>query len=241
MGAALPELPRRWLSIELPGHRPHERARTYSAFDYAQLPFIGRELDPDLHWLKSEAVVSGSLGESDPERREGSLTRARLESLVALRKAPLPPAFAAFLDLPDARSRVRSCTACYVDLADHVVPVAEGGLLVHFLVDSQWLLHWLLFIGPAGEEAVVVTPSPLGYTGFSEVAGVFDPARAAIAPAEGWLEDGSATVCADSFSEFLYRFWIENEIWFALARDDRLLTAEEAAYAGHYSRADDSG
>jgi len=23
-------------------------------------------------------------------------------------------------------------------------------------------------------------------------------------------------VCADSFAEFLYRFWIENEIWYAL-------------------------
>jgi len=25
--------------------------------------------------------------------------------------------------------------------------------------------------------------------------------------------------CAPSFSEFLYRFWIENEIWFALEDD----------------------
>jgi hypothetical protein len=238
VGAALPELPRAWLSIELPGFRPH--AGTYSVFDYAQLPPIDRELDPDLEWLMSEAVLSGSLAEIDPERHEGSLTNGRLESLLVLRKVPLPPAFGAFLAMPDARSRVRSCTDCYVDLADHAVPVAGGGLLVHFLVDSQWLLHWLVFVGPAGEKAVVVTTSPFGYAGLSEGAGVFDPPRAAIPPVDGWLEDGSAAVCADSFSEFLYRFWIENEIWFALAQDERPLTTEEAAYAGHYSRAHDS-
>jgi hypothetical protein len=37
-------------------------------------------------------------------------------------------------------------------------------------------------------------------------------------------------VCADTFAEFLCRFWIENKIFFAL-RDDRPLPPAAAAYA----------
>ena len=37
-------------------------------------------------------------------------------------------------------------------------------------------------------------------------------------------------VCADSFAEFLYRFWIENEIFFA-QQESRPLSPAAAAYA----------
>jgi hypothetical protein len=45
--------------------------------------------------------------------------------------------------------------------------------------------------------------------------------------------DGSKVnleICADSFTEFLYRFWIENEIWYRL-HDSRALAQEAAPYA----------
>ena len=40
--------------------------------------------------------------------------------------------------------------------------------------------------------------------------------------------------CSPSFSEFLFRFWIENEIWYALEWDTtrRPLTDLERAYLG---------
>jgi hypothetical protein len=43
--------------------------------------------------------------------------------------------------------------------------------------------------------------------------------------------------CASSFSEFLYRFWIENEIWYSLIDDDsqRPLKTFEQAYVNHYA------
>ena len=41
--------------------------------------------------------------------------------------------------------------------------------------------------------------------------------------------------CAASFSEFLYRFWIENEIWYAVEYDKRPLEPLEVDYVNHYA------
>jgi len=42
--------------------------------------------------------------------------------------------------------------------------------------------------------------------------------------------------CAPSFKEFVYRFWLENEIWFTLIDKDRSLTSTEQSYLKHYSK-----
>jgi hypothetical protein len=143
----------------------------------------------------------------------------------------LPRSFVAFIESKDARARIRSCTDCYLDLADRVVPVQGGGTLIHFLSDSQWVLHWLLYVGPAGSEAVVVTDRPLGFDWAGdeeEPVRLFDPASV------------RAGVCAETFSEFLYRFWIENEIWFSLASPNgelQPLSSEAQDYVEHYEQA----
>ena len=101
---------------------------------------------------------------------------------------------------------------------------APEGLLIHFLSDQQWVLHWLLYVGDDGTEAVIATGMPYGFDGEapSTLGGRPDPA-----------EELVTIVCAETFNEFLYRFWIENEIWFAL-RDGEPLTAEQRRYAEHY-------
>jgi hypothetical protein len=43
-------------------------------------------------------------------------------------------------------------------------------------------------------------------------------------------------ICAQSFEEFLYRFWLENCIWFVLTDKHRQLTDEEENYLRHYIR-----
>jgi hypothetical protein len=99
------------------------------------------------------------------------------------------------------------------------------------LSDSQWALHWLIFAGTNGREAVVVTDAPLGFElgegeDDKETVRTFDPSG------------GNAGVCAETFSEFLYRFWIENEIWFKLADPDAKpepLSDEQRRYVEHYS------
>lgn len=225
---ALPTLPRAWWSTDLPGFREHPQAfATYSAFDYAALPPIRRPLDPDLHWLSEQPVVARSLGDVDPgdavpERRA---TAAELQDLMAGRKIALPPTFRAFVTDAEPRKRVRSATLCYLDLGEFVVDVEGGGSMLHFLSDQQWILHWLLFVGDDGSEAVVVSETPLGLEADEQRFARFDPTTDA------------ATVCSESFSEFLYRFWIDNEIYFKTARtarDEPPLTDEQRRYAEHF-------
>ena len=113
------------------------------------------------------------------------------------------------------------------DLGDFAAPVVRGGQLVHFLSDQQWVSHWLLYSGTDGSEAVVVTERPLGVEADEDSPRTFERELDPSASSE-------AAVCAESFAEFLYRFWIENEIWFAHADEGRPLTDEQRRYAEHY-------
>lgn len=223
---AVRDLPRMWPCIELPGCRdaPSDYA-TYGAWPVDELPPIARPLDDDLEWLHTQPRVPDSLAESpaspDPSR---PATSEELRRLLGEQQLAFPRAFTAFICDQEPRSRVRSATACYLDLADSIVPAVDGGYLVHFLSDQQWVLHWLLYVR-AGAEAVIATETPYGFHGEAPTA--FEPVSDA------------AVVCAESFLEFLYRFWIENEIWFALADPDgeqRPLKEEERRYVEHYRR-----
>jgi hypothetical protein len=222
----LASLPRWWLGLELQGYRPEpEGGGTYSAFRYADLPPPVPGLDDDLGWLLEAPPVPESLAEEpagrhpDPER---PATPHQLEELVGETSLRLPRSFQTFVASDDPRSRVRSATCCYLDLGEMLVPAGERGALVHFLSDQQWVLHWLLYCDADGGECVVVTDVPFGFHGYDEPVPDSDPGG------------NDSAVCAESFSEFLYRFWIENEIWFAL-EEARPLTGAEQAYVDHYA------
>ncbi|HEY7018079.1 MAG TPA: hypothetical protein VH297_06385, partial [Gaiellaceae bacterium] len=157
-------LPRRWWMVDLPGYRPHtEDFRTYSGFDYDSLPPIPSELDGDLAWLSEKPVVPQSLAEPESydARAERPATGERLADLTGSVALVLPDSFRAFISSRELQRRVRSCTYSYLDLGTFVVP-GEGGSLIHFLVDQQWVAHWSLFVG-ANEEAVIMTHEPFGF------------------------------------------------------------------------------
>jgi hypothetical protein len=224
--AALESLPRWWLSLELPGYRPEpEDGGTYSAFPYGDLPPVP-ELDDDLAWLLEAPPVPESLAEAANDRHPAparTATAQQLEELLGETSLRLPRSFRTFVASHQLRSRIRSATYCYLDLGELLVPVGEGGALVHFLSDQQWVLHWLLYCDADGRQCVVVSDVPFGFHGDEDPVGDFDPTG------------NDSAVCAESFSEFLYRFWIENEIWFALEEEDRPLSAAEQAYVDHYA------
>jgi hypothetical protein len=232
MPTALRALDRIWVSIPLPGYREANEMVTYFGLSANGLPRIERQLDQDLTWLTELPPVDESLGDDHPAapRPHRPATSSELESLLEGTAAWTPTSFRTFVGSPEPRARVRSCTACYLDLAEIPVPVTTGGWLIHFLSDQQWTLHWLLYSGNDGDEAVVVSETPLGFRedpgSARQFLDAFDPST------------GLAAVCAESFSEFLYRFWIENEIWFALASKNarRDLTAEELRYIEQYKR-----
>ena len=214
-------LPKAWPFSELPGYRETSQPfATYSGFSYADLPPVTAEADAQFRWLQNEPVKSEwSLLDWNGEVRR---TLAEREAAGELR---LPPPFVTFLRSPDLQSRVRSCTACYLLMPEFAVPTAgvEEGHLIHFLSDQQWCLHWSLYVGSNGRECVICSEKAYG---FEE-----DEEEASSLPID--LVKEGAAFCAPSFQEFMYRFWIENEIYFALD-EDTFLTARQQAYLEHY-------
>ena len=199
-------LPRLWPTIDLPGIAA--RNRTYWTVDLDALPPIAPMLDGSLGWLLDAPAHRPSLerGPDDPAERDAD--REGLRALQA--PADLPAAFQRFIDDAEPRRHIRSATACYLDLGQFQVAVKGGGTLIHFLSDQQWVLHWLLYVGPAGEEAVVASAEPLGFDdGETEPVHDLDP--------EAWRE--SLAVCGDSFERFLYHYWAMNELFFLIAVD----------------------
>jgi hypothetical protein len=182
------------------------------------LPPIERELDEELRWLLREPPVDKSL--------EGNATRADLDALVAGKTVVLPPSFLAFIGSAEPRKRIRSATDCYLRLPDSIARFGKGWLIT-FLADSQACAFWLLYTGPEG-EAVIVTEYPPGFE--------FSEEEAAMQQREPGSLASDASICAASFSEFLYRLWIENEIFFRLSVPEARapLTDEQRRYGEHF-------
>ena len=223
----LDRAPRLWITIGVP-NVVENRGATYWPLSLDAMPPIGRAMSGTLHWLIDSPAHDRSLqrGPDDPAERDAD--GAGLQAVAAALN--LPSAFRRFIDDPEPRRHVRSATACYLDLAKFAVRTDDGGTLVHFLSDQQWVLHWLLYVGPDDSEAVVVSSTPLGFDD-GETAPVRELRRES-APE-------IVAVCSDSFEEFLYRLWIENEIWFSLVQDVVelvMLPGELQAYAAAYPR-----
>jgi hypothetical protein len=132
----------------------------------------------------------------------------------------LPADFETFARDPTLRHHLRSATDCYFDLASHAVEV-PGGQLVHFISDSQWVRHWLIFVGADDGQAIVTTDFPVGFD--------LTPDDLEVYPGKPHFE-----VCAPTFLEFIWRWWIENEIWFSDYEGRRQLSAAESSYVEHY-------
>src|SRR5262245_12530787 len=96
-------------------------------------------------------------------------------------------------------------------------------MLVRFLADSQGCIFWYLYI-PTGTPDHAVVSSPEFY----------DPSGERLHDQEP--DHGALAFCAESFEEFICRFWIENEIWFA-EYEGRPISEEGRRYLDLYRRA----
>jgi hypothetical protein len=154
-----------------------------------------------LHWLEAESEkAEWSIEQGDEGQQTRALTVTHLDALVP--ELRLPSSLRIFASRADLQRRIRSVTACYLDLADFALPAAgAAGKLVHVLSDQQWCRHWLLYVGPDDQEAVLTSTAPIG----SELPEDWPGAPPSVIPLDG---ENDLEVCADSFAEFLYRFWI---------------------------------
>ncbi len=229
-----------WYSFDLGQYRPCDG--TYCFFTAESLPPLNdAPLDGTFQWLTSlsaddmmdEDDQGDSEGDYDGADDAGSDEGARLAILAAEAQRlglTLPAAFISFMTNLALHERIPSCTACEFALPTRIVPSlgADGGYLISFLHDQQDVLLWYLYLTPAGEQRVVV--SPYDYDGASD-----DPSGAdALTPEQRQAIVADTFVCAASFEEFIYRFWLENTIWFALDANQPLNT-EQQRYVAHYS------
>lgn len=216
-------LPREWWFPSLKGLR--EGTGTYARFPLDRQPRVGAG-DGTLGWLEVEPL------KSEWAIRGGELRRALNQTelnAVAAELPALPAAIRRLAERADLQDRVRSATGCYLDLGDFAVRTStDDGWLLHFLSDQQWCAHWLLFVDKSGNEAVLATRQALGY---KEEPG--EPPSPTTAPLDGSWD---LSVCADSFAEFLYRYWIENELFFAIS-DGRRLDGQLMDYAAALAKA----
>ena len=214
----LSALEREWVTIEVPGTpAPSSPYATYVRYRSDELPTPPAGV-AELTWLERAArhpddYMGSAFGEAVRDL-SGPAAADLLDGL------PLPGDFLRFLD-GGLRDRLRSATDSYFDLGDVLVEV-EGGHLLHLISDSQWVFHWLLYVGRDGSSAVLGTSYPAGYT--------LDPEEAVSWREEAW----GYLLVADSFAEFVWRWWMDNDIFYRVVVEESEMTPEDRAYVQQY-------
>lgn len=196
-----------WWSFDLGKYRPCDG--TYCYYELSSTPPLDENIfQGKFQWLPELSPELKSLMEQYQQNEAGEVSE---QMQVILDEAKnlnltLPPAFVKFMSLEELQTQIPSCTACYFDLSAEITPCPlsnDGGYLIRFMNDQQDVLLWYLYLKPSGEHCVLVSPIP------------FDDAEV-----RKDLNDkiilNNTYFCAESFEEFVYRFWLENEIWFAM-------------------------
>jgi hypothetical protein len=198
-------------------------------FDYEKLPIIRQKLDDSFEWLKEEPEHINSIGDEQPPD-ERKINISKLEEIQIQIKMELPKPFLVFFRSKELQYKVRSCTDCYLDLADRAVKVKGKyeGFIIHFLSDSQWCFHWYLYLDATGKSFVITSPNAYCFNiDDNYLSAPYHKSEIDFQQEEIWF-------CSSSFSEFIYRFWLENEIWFSLSWDKIPLTHLQQDYVNHY-------
>jgi hypothetical protein len=188
---------------------------TYELYAFADVPDVASpDPDGDYDWLRESA--------GEPSPCNGDL----LEDIRLALEASgltLPPAFEVFMGDAALQDAVPSCTGCEWDLGDVAVPCAvePGAFTVRFLRDQQDCLFWYLYLAPGKAPQVVCSPihfdKPEGELTVEAVR-------------------RNTVAAADDFEAFVYRWWLENELW-EIVNDDpdeEDLSPEQAAYLRFY-------
>lgn len=199
-----------WWSFDLGKYR--RCSGTYQLYPYTSLPPLDAALlRGEFQWL----------GEgSAPEKREAPAVVAE----AAKQGLALPPEFVRFISDGGLQAAVPSCTACFWSPSKAPVPcrVVPGAFTIRFLCDQQGCLFWYLHLLPGGDVHVICSPIPFDHP-------ELEVTRAQIVK-HIW-------VVAPGFEAFVYRFWLENVLWYQLCKKEPKLTPEQQAYVEHYEGA----
>lgn len=201
-----------WYGQDLGAHRAGKS--TYDCYPLSELPPVSVELAGDFDWLASQRDYERTIA-TNAERAHKQLDAAIESSPVRL-----PEQFIRFVRSPHLWPKIRSCTDCELDIDAGVAEIPGGhGWLLRFLSDSQGCLYWNLLLAADGSHQIAAT---YAYHGFGDAK-----------TQEGRPHVKDTVVCAATFEEFIYRFWLENEIWYALKMNGEM-PADGEEYLAHY-------
>jgi hypothetical protein len=201
-----------WLMFGLPHLRPSRH--TYELTDYHALPRIP-QIDPHLTWLTPlHPKIHKKMCVYRPDEEAQKTYRENRERIMAQAMSlhlELPDMFVELTGSLELQDRIPSCTACYFDLPETVIesPFRAGDHVIRFLNDQQVCVCWYLYLA-ADEGPFVISSSGDGQEPFLDTI-EFAKRASSIDRAKKF-----AALAAKSFDEFIYRFWIENCIWFHL-------------------------
>lgn len=213
---------------------------TYCLVPYESLPPISEALlQGMLHWLlpldqdlkrQQDKYYSPSWAFSSTQWK--NITASACELNISF-----PDAFQRLMNSPKLMNRIPSCTNCYFQLSNKLVPcpTREENYIIRFLNAGQGQIAWYLYLTAQGEHCVLA-----GYPLLDLLNNPGSPeyrAQDITEEERSMIFAGrSVYVCASSFEEFLYRFWIENILWYKLVwyKGQKPLTEEEKRYLSYY-------
>jgi len=217
-----------WWSFGLPGYG--DTLATYTRVSGEYLPPLAlNQFRGEFQWLEP---LEGYIDEEMAVHRDPQETRREHpERLQAVRHQAagigmaLPDSFLKLMDSMQLQDRIPSCTACYFDLTDHIVnsPNETDRHLIRFLSDQQGCLFWYLYLDNQDELGVVVSELLLDEPGWQNAL-------------HGKSVIDHIKLCGPSLEAFIYRFWIENKIWFALDDESASLSDEQRSYLSFFER-----
>jgi uncharacterized protein (TIGR02996 family) len=191
--------PSMWTNFDLGDLR--EVDGTYGRWPYESLPPLPLdELRGEFQYLKPKRRKSRTARDGFEDYRKAF---EQMLSDASAKGFPLPASFVTLLRDPTVFNALDSVTDCYFTLPDETSPMQIGpcgeGAHFHFYSDSQSCALWDLYIHPSGAHCVVER-------GFEYLA----------PDAESMEEEGTSPVSfvAPSFEAFVYRVWIENQVWY---------------------------
>ena len=221
-GMTFAGLPMIWIGPGIPGVR--DCSATYCETPLKDLPSV--QASDNLKWLEPlPPAIGAEMKQFRPNARERQLYSQNAKAILAQAEElelRLPEAFRELIQSEELQDRFPSATACYFDLPGKIVaaPFGLNGHIIRFLNDQQFCVLWYLYI-PAHGAPTVLASYPvegadcledLNVENARAVADAFDATR----------------IAACTFAEFLYRYWIENSVWFKKCHGIDMTLAEVA-------------
>jgi uncharacterized protein (TIGR02996 family) len=196
--------PSAWWNFGLGSLR--ESRGTYQLWPYDSVPTLPLdELRGEFQYLTAERTSGGQDGEE-----YSALYRQTFEWMLAdaaEKGVRLPEAFVKFMSDRALSSAFPSVTSCYFSFPDEDRPIqatpSGEGMHVHFYCDSQGCILWDLYVHPSGGHCVIarfldyLNPEPPDP----------DDDQPPYTGPRAWF-------VAPSFEAFVYRVWMENQIWY---------------------------